>query len=349
MPLSTTPRPRRAAAWADRCAARVAKSTSMSKENAMSCIRHFLAHPSRACRSGRSRRVAFVVALLASLGFWPFQHARAAVAAQAIAVQVTGSGPDVLLVPGLATSGAVWDGTVAALAATHRCHVVTLAGFAGVPAAAGAGDADGATLARAEQALDDYIHAQRLRAPAIVGHSLGGFLALKLAIDHPDDVGRLVVVDALPALGAAQVDSLTPEQLRAFAGQMRHALEGQDPAAFASAQAAQIAGLVTAPADVARLQGWAAASDRATVVAAMSDLVGDDLRPRLARIHAPTLVLATWAGHPGAGAREQAQATFERQYAGLAGARIAMAPTARHFVMLDDPAWFQAEVAPFLR
>jgi hypothetical protein len=60
-------------------------------------------------------------------------------------------------------------------------------------------------------------------------------------------------------------------------------------------------------------------------------------------------VLATWAGHAGAGAREQAQATFERQYAGLAGARIAMAPAARHFVMLDDPAWFQAQLAPFLR
>ncbi|HEX7687979.1 MAG TPA: hypothetical protein VF453_09745, partial [Burkholderiaceae bacterium] len=94
MPLSTTPRPRRAAAWADRCAARAAESTSSSKENAMSCIRDFLAHPSKACRSDRSRRVAVLVALLVSLGVWPFQRAHAAAAAQAIAVQVTGSGPD---------------------------------------------------------------------------------------------------------------------------------------------------------------------------------------------------------------------------------------------------------------
>ncbi len=41
-------------------------------------------------------------------------------------VRVTGSGPDVLLIPGLASSGAVWDATVAQLCATHRCHFIML-------------------------------------------------------------------------------------------------------------------------------------------------------------------------------------------------------------------------------
>ena len=50
------------------------------------------------------------------------------------AVEVTGSGPDVVLIPGLSSSGPVWDGTVARFADTHTLHVVTLTGFGGVPA-----------------------------------------------------------------------------------------------------------------------------------------------------------------------------------------------------------------------
>ncbi len=263
-------------------------------------------------------------------------------AAPVFDVHVTGSGPDVLLIPGLASSGATWDGVVAHLAPHYRCHVFTLAGFAGVPAA------PGAPLDTAEAAIDGYVRAQHLHAPVVIGHSLGGFVALRLAIDHPDDVGRLVIVDALPALGATRMDSLTPEQLHEFAAQMRQQLATQDDAHFAAAQAGQIATLVTAPADVARVQAWARGSDRATVVAAMSDMLGDDLRPRLQRVHAPTLVMGSWAAYKEVSTLEASRAVYARQYRDLAGVRIEMAPTARHFIMLDDPAWFDATLDAFL-
>src|SRR5690348_15221990 len=49
----------------------------------------------------------------------------------AFTVRVSGSGPPVILIPGLACDGNVWDATAAHLAATHEVHVLTLAGFAG--------------------------------------------------------------------------------------------------------------------------------------------------------------------------------------------------------------------------
>lgn len=49
------------------------------------------------------------------------------------AVKVTGHGRPVILIPGLSSSGAVWDGTVAHLKSRFECHVLTLAGFAGEP------------------------------------------------------------------------------------------------------------------------------------------------------------------------------------------------------------------------
>lgn len=124
-----------------------------------------------------------------------------------------------ILIPGLASSGDVWQATVARLCGDARpqqrqCHVLSLAGFAGV---APLGDD---LLAQAEAQLAAYIRDHRLGKPAIIGHSLGGFLALKLAIDHPQQAVKLIIVDALPALGAVQLPSITPEQLQGMAAQI---------------------------------------------------------------------------------------------------------------------------------
>ncbi len=106
---------------------------------------------------------------------------------------------------------------------------------------------------------------------------------------------------------------------------------------------------MTAPADVARVQAGGRDSDRATVVAAMADMLGDDLRPRLPRVGAPTLVMGAWAAYTDTSTLEATRAVYARQYRGLDGVRIEMAPTARHFIMLDDPAWFDATLDAFLR
>ena len=50
------------------------------------------------------------------------------------AVKVTGTGQPMILIPGLACSGEVWDSTVAHFKDRCECHVLTLAGFAGQPA-----------------------------------------------------------------------------------------------------------------------------------------------------------------------------------------------------------------------
>ena len=139
----------------------------------------------------------------------------------AFTVDVTGQGRPLILIPGLASSGEVWQGTVARLCGPktgRACHVLTLAGFAGVA------PIEGDLLAQAEQQLADYISTQKLGRPAIIGHSLGGFLALKMAIDHPAQTGKLLIVDSLPALGATQMPGATPEQLQAMSSQMQSAM-----------------------------------------------------------------------------------------------------------------------------
>lgn len=52
-----------------------------------------------------------------------------------LSVEVIGQGPDVILIPGFGCSREVWRATAERLKATHRVHLVQLAGFAGEPGA----------------------------------------------------------------------------------------------------------------------------------------------------------------------------------------------------------------------
>jgi len=268
----------------------------------------------------------------------------AAAAHPAFKVDVTGKGAPIILIPGLASPGEVWDGTVAHYCGDgkHQCHVLTLAGFAGQPAI------DAPLLPAVEQQLSEYIVANKFDHPVVIGHSLGGFLGMKLAADHPEQVGRLVIVDSLPALGATQVPTVTPEQLKAMAAGMRANMMAQDTEAFKAGQLRTLRTMITRQEDIDRVIARSGRSDRATVIDAMTDLMASDLREDISRIKAPTLVLGTWIAYKDYAPKEAITGVYTSQYAKLAGVRIEMADNARHFIMVDDPAWMYDRIDNFL-
>ena len=262
---------------------------------------------------------------------------------KAFTVQISGQGAPMILIPGLASSAEVWNGTVAHYAAHYQCHTFNLAGFAGVA------PIHGPLLQQAEDGLSQYIKEHHLDHPVIVGHSLGGYLAMKFAADHPDQIGKLVIVDSLPALGATQMPNATPDQLRMVAEQVRSNMEKGDAASQEANQRKVVQSMVTKDADVERIAQWGKASDRHTVVESMYDLMASDLRPELAQIKAPTLVMGTWIAYKQYAPREAIEATYQQQYAKLAGVKIEMADHARHFIMYDDPNWMFERMDAFLQ
>lgn len=258
-------------------------------------------------------------------------------------VEVSGKGKPIIFIPGLASSGEVWKETVAQFSNRYECHFVTLAGFAGVaPISA-------PLLSTVQKELLEYIDAKKLDRPIIVGHSLGGFLALRMGADTPAKVGRLVIIDSLPALGATQMPDVTPDQLKSMAARMRDGMKSQDAATFAEGQRRSVASMVTKPDDLERVLGWGRKSDGATVMNAMHDLIATDLRQDIERIKSPTLVLGTWIAYKEFAPRAAIENTFKTQYQKLSGVAIEMADTARHFIMYDDPKWMFERMEKFLK
>jgi pimeloyl-ACP methyl ester carboxylesterase len=255
------------------------------------------------------------------------------------AVEVTGTGPPMILIPGGMSSGEVWQGTVAHYRGRYETHVLTLAGFAGQP------PADATPFFPAvREALAGYIRERRLERPVIVGHSLGGFLALSFATEHPSLVGKLIVVDGVPAPGATRNPDISTEERQAMA----QAFADFYAKASDDDRRRMIATMAQSPAHVDLIASWGMASDPETVRKALTETVLGDVRSDLARIDAPILVLVSPAGDRPAGDREGVERMLRQQFANANAWRLEVAPSARHFIMYDDPAWMFGKMDEFL-
>ncbi len=251
-----------------------------------------------------------------------------------------------ILIPGLACPGAVWNSTVAHFRDRYECHVVTLAGFGGAPAST----EKGPLLENVRKELADYIRDHKLAHPVIVGHSLGGFVALDLCAHHPELPGRLVIVDSLPFLMGIMKPDATAADARQAAEATAQSFSKMDAETYAKMIRGGPNGstMATHGPDLDRIVAWGLASDPATMGKAITELYSADLRSSLSRIKSPTLVFASWIGYAPYSSHAFAEKIYGDQYSALKGVQLKVSDTARHFIMMDDPAWMFAQIEGFL-
>jgi pimeloyl-ACP methyl ester carboxylesterase len=271
--------------------------------------------------------------------------AQTAFTSDRIGVTVTGSGPDVILIPGLTSSPEVWQSTVAAVPG-YRYHLVHVSGFAGRPAGA---NATGAVLAPVADEIARYIREQRLNRPALVGHSLGGSWAMMVAGRHPQLASRVMVVDMMPFMAAMfGGPNATPDAIRPMAEQMRQRMmapQGEQERRQLAERT--IATMVRTESLRAGPVQQSVTSDLTVVSQAMFDMITTDLRPEVARIRVPFTVL--WVVPPNAPVtQEQMTAFYAASYAGAPQAVVRQIPDSYHFIMYDQPEVFQRELRAFL-
>jgi NAD+ synthase len=123
----------------------------------------------------------------ASKGRWPLHYV------------VDGDGPPVILIHGISASLADWWRLMPLLvSAGYRAIAVDLLGHGDSPKPQ---DPDAYTAENVYTALEDWIDSLGLETPFyLVGHSLGGYMSLTYALNHPDRVRAMVLINPLYSL-----------------------------------------------------------------------------------------------------------------------------------------------------
>ncbi len=279
----------------------------------------------------------FVFALFSVPATAHAQPAAAEVRLAHISVQSFGEGDPVVLIPGLASPRAVWDGVAPDLARRHRVLLVQVNGFAGDDRGA---NGEGGMLEGIVRDLSVWLRDNGIERPAIVGHSLGGLLGMMLARDHPDQVGRLMVVDALPFFGVLMGPNATVETVRPMAANMRDMMRNAPPGQSAPPNMSNNA------AGQSQVAAWTNAADRIAASQALYEDFVTDLRPDVAAIGRVPLTMVYAV--PNAAMAEMAHTLYRTAYAADPDARLVPIEDSFHFVMLDQPEVFADALRAFL-
>jgi pimeloyl-ACP methyl ester carboxylesterase len=257
-----------------------------------------------------------------------------------------GKGKDVILIPGLSSSREVYAAEAKLLAANYRLHLIQIAGFAGDPAGP---NATGPVLAPVVEQLHQYIVNSHLQPVPVIGHSLGGLLGLMLAVAHPEDVQKLLIVDSLPFYALVFAPEATVDVVKPQATVMRDQMIAAPPDVYA-AMANQTASYLVLNPDARNLVAAnSIASDRTVMANAMYEDLTTDLRPQLATIKIPTTLLYPFDASAVGPDSTKIDAVYTSAYSTMPNIKIHRIDDSRHFIMYDQPAAFDKAVQAFLK
>lgn len=189
--------------------------------------------------------------------------------------------------------------------------------------------------------LADFCRARGLTAVTLVGHSMGGNIAVELALARPDLVRRLVLVN--PALQGSEMPSFTRSYLRPHHGWL--ALRASIALAnqlsqFSTVIPHQHGGGMVLP--IVRRLGYMARHDPELLHRLLGAMFRNSLLPRLPLISQPTLVIA---GQFDPLVPLQLTRTAARA---IPGAMLRLMPRAAHNPMDEQPALFESILLEFL-
>jgi len=249
------------------------------------------------------------------------------------AYQLQGSGPAVALIHGLGLNGAMWQWQLPALTPHFQVLTYDLLGHG-----ASAKPAVSPCLAMFSEQLLQLLDSCRMERAAIVGFSLGGMIARRFALEHPDRLSALAILHSAHARTPAE-----REAVRARARQVQ--ASGPSSTVDAALERWFSAGFRAGnPEMMALVRGWILANDP-MVYPGIYRVLADgetELGDSIGRISCPALVMTGEedSGNTPEMAREMA--------ALIPGARAVILPGLRHMALAEAPAAVNEPLVTFL-
>ncbi|MFA8301226.1 MAG: alpha/beta fold hydrolase [Hyphomicrobiales bacterium] len=253
-----------------------------------------------------------------------------------IKVNVIGKGKDIIFLPGFACPGSVWFQVVDSLKQNYKCHVVSYPQY-------------GKRIPGEDNWFEDlceyvklYVEENNLSNFTIVGHSMGGNIAMRLNLEDSERFKNLIIVESLPCTGALMNPNYKSEDIDITKPANIGVLESDDKTYHAIAN--QMANfMVKSPEYKEKIASYIIDTDRKTYVYGYTELLKGDLREDIKDIKGDILVLG--AGFPSV---DQIKWVYESQYQAMPEKTIEYAEGSMHFIMFDKPLWLIDKINQYL-
>lgn len=237
----------------------------------------------------------------------------------------TGSGAPIVFVPGLAGSGEWFQYQSSGL--SDRFRVITY----DLP--------QGTRYSSLDSLADDlarFLAAIRVYYSAVIGHSLGGMIALKYAIAHPERCPALVLCSTAPTFSEVSDEDLAALLLP----------EGFKPLGFWERLAARFSRQAPQAAPQDDVQGFLSASisglSKSTLNSRIRLMRETDLTPELPKVEVPSLIIVSAGDEPHILSGSQAL------HQGIDGANIEVTEGTDRFYFYTRHDLFNAILADYL-
>jgi len=232
---------------------------------------------------------------------------------------------EMVLIHGLGSNADIWDECLPFLKGTFKVWTFELAGHGHTQPIVDP------TIAKETERLRTFIKEQGIVYPTLVGHGMGGMIALQYSVDHPADVSRLIVLDAAPM----QLASL--EQKAAVGQELANNYDQYIYSRFIN---------MTPNQEVTdRVLDTALRTDSATFISLLMSSFDFDLSGKLYSLPVPMLVVGSQLMFPGQGHSKDQLETY-----GFGKARALsfkrMGGTG-HFMMLERPIYLASVLLAF--
>lgn len=253
--------------------------------------------------------------------------------APSLAVDLAGQGPFALFMHGIGGNRSNWRAQLPAFAPHFACAAWDARGYGGSEDYEGALDFDD-FVGDVLRVLDHF----GVERAHLVGLSMGGRIAMRTALLHPERIATLTLLDTHEGF-----EAFTPAQRQAFVDSRRAPLlAGKEPADIADEVARSLVGPKATPAQLQQLVDSIATLHKASYIKSLQATVDQVVLGDISRVAAPAHFVV------GADDRLTPPAMHHEMAAKMGGAPVSVLPDAGHLSNIENAAAFNRAAIEWL-